>query len=145
MKILYLAGPIHGILYEEAVRWRDEVSDMLSYDGFECLNPLRGKAFLADHADAVSDHYDHPLASGKAIVERDLYDIERSNFFLLNTIGVNEASTGSLVELGYARCLGLPIVTVLDKRSRWDRAWVREPSSYVVETLDEAITVLRTL
>ncbi len=146
MRKVYLAGPINGLTVSQATTWRNHAALLLEYTDFECIDPLRGKISMHADGDRPMDGYDILFSHEKSVISRDLYDIDRADVFLLNTIWANSDSVGSLVELGYAKCRNIPIVTVINGEGPWANcAWVREPSTFIAESLEDATDIIRTL
>jgi len=146
MRRVYLAGPINGLTVSQATAWRNHAALLLEYTDFECIDPLRGKISMHADGDRLMDGYDNLFSDDKSVIARDLYDIDRADVLLLNTRWANSASLGSLVELGYAKCRNIPIVTVIDNEGPWAHsAWVRVLSTFIAESLEDATDIIRTL
>lgn len=113
MKHVYLAGPIVGLTYEDAMGWRVRAAVELETAGIRSFNPLRGKKKW-DGVDHLTNYHDggHGLTP-EQLVNRDLYDIRRSDVVLvnlLNLLNVPPTPIGTLIEIGYAHGLGKPLV-----------------------------------
>jgi len=104
-KTLYLAGTMVGFTYEEAKAWRDEVVESSRAMGldFHFLSPLRGKEGLAGTTITTTADVEAkivPIASPKAILQRDSHDVTTSDGIIVNFLGVTTLSIGTLVEIG---------------------------------------------
>lgn len=110
-KYIYLAGPITGLSYVAATDWREDPALLqhLTRHGWTALSPMRGKDYLKG-ARELAGVFDE----GRAAVERDCFDIRRSQAILVNLLGAERVSIGTVAEMGYARALDKHIVTVMD-------------------------------
>lgn len=139
-RYVYLAGPITGRTFDEAIDWRRNFdADVWGFDsGWECLSPMRGK-----EAFRIRGPLPSTFDEGRAAVLRDLYDIRRCDAVLVNLVGADRVSIGSMCELGYANALGKFIIVA---RSHSDtvheHVFVAELASQIVPTLANAIDVL---
>ena len=146
MPAVYLAGPISHETYDDVTEWRNQVTVRLVQIGFRVLNPMRGKEALRDVGLLKPTGYAaEGILSGKSLVRRDLGDIVAADAVIINFAGAREKSLGSIAELGYARGKGKHVVVVMSADDIHDHIFVHELADVVVETLDEAISWLRTL
>jgi len=142
---IYLSGPISGCTYKEATEWRQEAARSLV--PFRCLDPMRGKteAMLIGVLDtdlSWADHILSPLTRPRNFYNRDFNDIKQSNLMLMNLQGAKKVSIGSMVEVGWASALGIPIVAVLDfTKSNHD--FIYQASVDFFETLDKAVEFIK--
>lgn len=142
---LYLAGPMAGLTYDEAGDWRLYVASRMPHY-IKCLSPLRGKDFLAKHESITTGQYTfHPLATDKGLTRRDLFDVNRSRVVLMNLLGAKSVSIGTMIELGAIKFQTgkLVVVAMEPEGNLHDHPMVRESADYVVNTLDEAIDIVR--
>ena len=98
--VIYLAGPITGLYYDEATDWRAPQSDFvarLEALGWEVRSPMRDKEEFKIKG-RLSPYFDE----GDAAVRRDLQDIRDAAIVLLNVKGAERVSLGSMAEMGYA-------------------------------------------
>lgn len=79
---IYLAGPIRGLSYDEAVGWREKVKQMLPR-GIETLSPMRKKEMLAGEKE-IKGQYDGPLYCPRGFVTRDRFDVQRCDLVIMN-------------------------------------------------------------
>ena len=143
MRTVYLAGPIKGRKYSDAVYWRNIAETRLSLRGIESLSPMRYKEELSFIIGELPDSDEHrPLTSSKGITARDRFDVMRCDAVLMNLIGVDVVSIGSMIEIGWADILRKPIFTVMTVENVHWHSMVRECSSFVVPTLDQAIELI---
>ena len=114
---VYLSGPITGLLYKDAVAWTDYAKEELAKDGINGYRPLRGKEFLKDYKELDAQGYldANPLGTPKGIVGRDRYDVHTSDCILVNLLGAQRVSIGTVFEIAWAEWLYKPIVLVMEK------------------------------
>jgi nucleoside 2-deoxyribosyltransferase len=141
MQVVYLAGPISGLKYEEATQWRHYSKIMLR--PCETVSPLRG-------ADTQPEKYFNPngerWTSMKAIFNRDHYDVMNCDALLINFIGAKTVSKGTLMEIAWAHAYRKPMVMAIEGPSNpnWD-VFIMEAVPFVEHTLDDAIQTIRLL
>lgn len=141
---VYLAGPIKGLTYTDAVGWRRVAAEHLARFGIEVLSPLRFKQELLPANEAIIDSYDHhPLTTARGITARDRFDVGRCDIVLACFLGAKTASAGTAVEFGWADLLRKPIVMVIEPSGNpFDHPMMREIAAYRVETLEEALELV---
>lgn len=151
MKKCYLAGPITGLSYAECTAWRDEVSVALLRDGIDCFSPMRFKQYLA--GEQVIDHtYPREVMScQRGIMTRDHHDVITADCVLVNLLGCTPAGTnrvtvGTVQEMAWAWDRRIPVVCVMEPSGNvHDHPMVRETIGFRVETLDQAVQVVRSI
>jgi nucleoside 2-deoxyribosyltransferase len=139
MKCVYLAGPITGLTYDEAVGWREDVAGALLDEGWRVRSPMRAKEHLRTDTPLI-DTFD----GGRAAFLRDLWDIDHCDAVLAN-FGVHadgNVSVGTVSEIGYAYAQSKWIVAVMDEGSPYNRLFLREMASAVVPSLEDGVAVL---
>lgn len=146
MSLVYLAGPITGLSFGEAADWREHAVKSLSQENIKGLSPLRCKEYLM--AEKVLDvKYDQfVLSTGKGITTRDRWDCLRCDALLVNLLGAEKVSIGTMMELGWASSHNKPIVLCIeDQGNIHDHAMVREVCGFVVNSLDHGLEVVKAL
>lgn len=140
---VYLAGPIAGCSWDEAMDWRAYTRDWLenAYD-VEVVNPLRCEEYLQGSKKLPSTNAEwaalsKPTSNAHAITVRSHWDAIRVDVVLANFKLAETVSLGSCFELAWAWSARVPCVVVLDKLH--DHPFVRETAYVVVDSLDEAI------
>jgi nucleoside 2-deoxyribosyltransferase len=142
MKI-YLAGPISHTSYGEATDWRQEVAERLSEH--TCLSPMRGKSYLSSE-ECIADSYEGtPLSCSRGIITRDHWDSSRCDLMLVNLLGAERVSIGTMIELGWAYAYRKPVIVVMEEGGLHDHAMVREIIGFWVRTVDQAIHTVKML
>lgn len=141
--LVYGAGPITGLTYEGATGWREEASrslTALSGGRIELLDPMRHKDYLADQT-SLADTYDETvLSSQRGIYGRDRLDCLRSDLVLVNLLGAQKVSIGTVMEIAWADSRKIPIVLAMERDGNpHDHAMLREACYWRVTTIDEAV------
>jgi hypothetical protein len=129
--MVYCAGPIEGLTYEQMSGWRTKVKQDPRLEG-RILDPCDREAFHTQVGDQVQ------LA--KRIVFLDELDIRRSRVVLMNLSQMDELGLrcwGSICELTYAYHIGVPVVLVLPKPT--DHPFVLTYATEIHYDLDSAI------
>jgi hypothetical protein len=127
--IIYLAGGIHGLTFDEANDWRDDADYTLRRAGHEVLSPMRGRLWKG--ADEQSQF------SPNEIVHRDLIDIAMANVLLVEYECGDRAYTGTTCEMWEAYRTGKAIVVMVGDREAWS-PWLDYIATKVVRSWDEA-------
>ena len=145
-KLVYLAGPISNISYENSNNWREyAITTLKESYGLVGLSPMRCKEYLAgDKSIDPSGHEDKVLCTHKAITSRDRLDCNRAGIILMNMLGHGERdfSAGSCIEMGWADAARIPIILVTEKDSRYiNHAMIKDVCSFVTDNLDEALSI----
>jgi nucleoside 2-deoxyribosyltransferase len=155
-RYIYFAGPITDLTYDEANDWRAKWTHEYRELGLTALSPLRGKEHLRDKG-VLAGVFDE----GDAAVERDCFDIRRSEIVLANFEDAERVSIGTCMEIAYAWSIGRHVVTVLPgataasfaglgiNTSRaanpHDHIFVTHMSSVVVPSMDAAFAWIANL
>lgn len=142
---IYLAGPMNGLTWREALEWRARVERELG-SSWQLINPVR--------AQIDEDKLDEPIGSqvrnegvyvdlhltATGICAQDEFFIDQSDWILANFVGASRTSIGSVWELGYAWGKGKKIMSVLTPGDvLHDHPFVRRRSHVFTQNLDEAI------
>lgn len=146
-KLVYLAGPITGLTYEDArFGWRQEFKNLL-HPHLNVLSPMRHELHLAEQGTIEDvDYPDNPLNTSRGIVTKDRMDIRRASVFVACLLGAKSVSVGTLIECGWANAYGLPIVVVVeDEGNCHDRLFLREIADYRVNGVVDATSIVNGL
>ncbi len=151
MSTVYLAGPITGLNYKGCTDWRQSAADELNKVGIKALSPMRAKSYL-ERLDKISGHgrdYAHmgPMSTSQGVVTRDRFDTQKScSVVLMNLLGAERVSIGTMVELGWADSARVPVVLAMEETGNvHDHMFVRQLAGYVVGTLEEALAVVQAI
>jgi nucleoside 2-deoxyribosyltransferase len=157
MKTVYLAGPITGLTYEGATDWRDYAKKKLAQFNILGVSPMRGKEFLRGlssmpSGDQAKGTDRHGLSLPHGFVARDRLDVRRADAVLMNLLGAERVSIGTMVEIGWADAFLKPVVLVMEPLfvskngleasvggNIHEHGFVRELTQYHNEDLDTAI------
>ena len=85
------------------------------------------------------------MTSAKAINRRDYFDCTRSTLVLVNLEGTERVSIGTVMEIAWAYQAKIPTIVVCPKGNIHHHVMLDECSTYQVETLDEAIALVKVL
>lgn len=148
-KKVYLTGPIGGSTYEEAQNWRMDLDYMLqnsSNGAIRGYSPLRGKGALKHEGPLTTSAYPFfsPLATSKAILSRDFNDCRTADLIIANFLEQDSAappSLGTIMEIGFAYALQVPILAISKDKSRntmAKHAMIISAVGFWAESLNEA-------
>jgi nucleoside 2-deoxyribosyltransferase len=143
--LVYLAGGIAGLSGERATRWRDAARAHLWERDIEALDPMRAKHSL-DRAPHIStDFHDYAgrgaFFTSRGIMARDHSDVLRCDALLVNLLGLEHPSMGTIMELGWAYTRQKPVVVAIEASGNPhdNHPMLHEAMPFRVTTLDEAI------
>lgn len=152
MKTVYLAGPIAGHSYLGATEWRDNVIADLAAVGIKGLSPMRAKDYLKNvESDvgfsATCEEYGalSPLSGPRGIMTRDRFDATRCDVLLVNLIGAQKVSVGTVMEIAWADLVRTPIVVAMEPGNPHEHAMVNEAIGFRCGSLDEALHVVKAI
>jgi nucleoside 2-deoxyribosyltransferase len=112
---VYLAGPITGLSYDDAVDWRKKAKSYLKEFNINAFSPLRGKEFLSHIKEFKRTGYDiHPLSTNRGIMTRDRFDCTNADVLLVNFLGAQTVSIGTVMEIAWADAHRIPIVCCME-------------------------------
>ena len=138
--LLYCAGAITGISYAGSTDWREYVSKQLP-PFITAVSPMRGKKYLSKEVSVKASYEDIPLSSQKGIMTRDRMDVMRCDMILVNLLGTEKVSIGSVMEVAWADAFRKPVILIMEKDNLHSHPMLREAAGFVVSDLDEAITI----
>lgn len=142
---VYLAGPISGLSYAGSVDWRQQAIDELSPDIIG-LSPMRRKQYLASETTIGDSHENHVLSCSRGITTRDQFDCTRSDAVLVNLLGSQRVSIGTVMEIAWADANRIPVILVMEETGNiHDHAMIRECIGFRVSTLEQGIGVAKAL
>lgn len=119
--IVYLAGPIGGLTWDEATRWRTHVADLLQ--PLNCLSPLRdtddGRSLRSSHhvtdGGRLTNEGKDTAIPFQELFERDKDDCcFKAQFVFFNYLNAKKVSIGTNCELAWCEALSIPRVVVIE-------------------------------
>lgn len=153
MNTVYLAGPISGLNFEGATEWRERVIGELAAANIKGLSPMRAKDYLRDAYDAAGgfsatcEEYGHlsPLSGPRGIMTRDRFDATRCDVLLVNLLGAERVSVGTIMEIAWADLCRTPIVVAIEPGNVHEHAMVDQAIGFRCGTLEEAVHVVKAI
>lgn len=150
MKTVYLAGPISGLSYGGCTDWREFASNNLQKVGIVGFSPMRAKDYLAGlkTISSTGEDYAHMsvMSTSRGVITRDRYDSQHCDLVLVNLLGAERVSIGTMIELGWADSVRTPIVCAIEPKGNiHEHMMVSELIGYRVPTLEEALDVCRAI
>jgi nucleoside 2-deoxyribosyltransferase len=146
---VYLAGPIKGLNYDEAVTWRETAKKQLKEAGIDAFSPMRAKNYLKNdkNIDSSDSNYSmYPLSVPPAVVCRDMNDCTKRDALIVYLKGAKAVSIGTVCEIAWAAQARIPIVLVMEKEGNpHEHMFVRQLCNFQVESLDEAIFCIKAI
>lgn len=145
MKV-YLAGAISGLNYDESEDWRIQVKQMLSEYRIIGYSPLRKKEFLKGRGVIEGSYSDAPLSTARGIMTRDHNDVKTSDAVLVNLLGADRISVGTVMEMAFCYAYRIPVVLVCeDDNIHWQHPFIQEAVGYKVNTLEEGVDTVASI
>jgi len=153
LSLVYLAGPISELSYDDCTGWREYAKKELAKAGITGLNPLRAKEYLQNETsmpDAVGQmKSDHPLAhvlsSRKGITTRDRWDCTRCDVVIANLLGAKKPSIGTCMEIAWADLNRIPVILVEEEGGFHDHAMIADCVGFTVPNLEQALELAKAL
>ncbi len=139
---VYLAGPITGCSYKGATDWR--TAAQLALSPIIATSPMREKHYLEGESflDAMGSGK-HSLSDPRAITARDRFDCINADVLLVNLLGAETISAGTMIELGWADLKRIPIVLCMEDDGIHNHAMVNSLIDFRATTLDDGILLVR--
>ena len=147
---VYLAGPISGCSYKGCVDWRKAAIEELAMYGIHGVSPMRGKEYLSHLSNISPDGTDYAhlgvLSLPRGVITRDRFDTMRSSVVLMNLLGAERVSIGTMMELAWADAARIPVVCAMEATGNvHEHMMVNEAIGYKVPTLDEALHIVKAM
>ncbi len=137
-KAIFLAGPLTGISYNDALEWRKYVERRLPPDVI-AFSALRGKDYVEREAVLKDAYPDHLLSTPQGTIARDRFDVSRCDALFVNFLKADRVSIGTIMEMAWADALRIPIILAMENGNIHDHAFVRQVAAFITDDLDEAI------
>jgi len=136
--LIYLAGPIAELDYDDATSWRQQVIDSLD-PAIKGLSPLRGKEYLKDKGTLVGTFDEWPLSTQRGIYARDKFDCLRSDLLFVNLLGTKKVSIGTVMEISWAAQNNTPIILMREEGNIHEHPMINEACPFIVDNILDAI------
>jgi len=141
--IVYTAGPISGLGYDEVVNRYKIRAKILQNMGYEILCPMTGKDYLRNELEFRASGYAHPASTNHAIIERDRWMVGKSDIIHVDLTNAPEkASIGSCMELAWAYELRKHTLIIMQEENTHRHAFVLEAADIVFTTVEESYDYL---
>lgn len=147
---VYLAGPITGLTFDGATDWRAYAKQKLNDVGLRSLSPLRAQEHLRSvgvlTADCAGYGEMSALTTPRGIFIRDRFDATTCNVVLVNLLGAERVSQGSIVEISWAHWCRIPVIVAMERQGNLhDHIMITEQIDFRVPSLDDALTVVKAI
>lgn len=146
---LYLAGPMSGLTWRQALEWRKQATDIL-HTHWRIINPVRHQVSVEQLDEIIpcgvqDDSHTalHLCATG--LCAQDEFYIDQSDWLLCNYLDAVRPSFGTVWEQGYAWGRNKHILSVIEPGSLHDHPFVRRRSHVFTPNLDDAIQYFVTI
>lgn len=144
---VYLAGPIKGLQYDDAVTWRQHAADDLAPE-IVAYSPMRGKSTLRNSEPLGAEYLDESgslLISPAAIYGRDHNDVATADLVIAYLVGASTVSIGTVSEIAWCHAYRKPLVVVEVEGGLHWHPFVTQPALTVVGSIEDAIKVARSV
>jgi nucleoside 2-deoxyribosyltransferase len=147
---VYLCGPISGLDYDDSTTWRNQAATVLAEAGITAYSPMRAKEMTRAWGEKITPARsmagEHPLLTSKGIMCRDYTDCTRADALLVNFLGAQTVSLGSIMELAWAFHLHIPVVCAGEADNiNVAHPMAHEAINFRVDTLSEGIDLIKTI
>jgi nucleoside 2-deoxyribosyltransferase len=143
---VYLAGPISGLNYDGATKWRDDAIAVLADAGIKGLSPMRAKEYLAgeEDLDKNCERYGalNVMSSPRGITTRDRFDATRCDVLFVNLLNADRVSIGTMFEIAWADAARIPVVCVMEPGNVHEHAMLSEMIGCRVSTVEEGLAIV---
>lgn len=135
--LVYLAGPVDGVQRQEALDWREDVSQRLNKAGISTFSPAHAFSVVYFNNNSPSNK-----ATARAVTEINRYAISQSSV-VLAYLPKDRITIGTIREIEYAISIGKPVVVLVE---RTDTPFLSLYDTIQVSNWDEAVgAVIETL
>ncbi len=146
----YLAGPITGLTHDESVDWRDYAKGRLAEDDSNIVgySPMRAKEYLRE-VGVISGrpeaYDDYILSSAKGIMYRDSWDCATADLILVNFMGAEKISVGTVMEIAMGWAYRKPVVIAMEDSNPHHHPMLDVAAGWICPDLDYAIDIARAI
>ena len=118
MKV-YLAGSITGKSQDDATGWREYAEKYLLHLGIHGYSPMRGAAYVNGTNNLTEEEkkkfHAQDIDSIVGINVRDFNDCKTADAILVNLLGAQKVSIGTVMEIAWARAFQIPVIIIMEK------------------------------
>src|SRR5690606_27011016 len=107
--LVYLAGPIDGVQRQEALDWREDVSQRLNQAGISTFSPAHAFSVVYFGGNNPSNE-----ATARAVTKINRYAIGQSSV-VLAYLPKDRITIGTIREIEYAVSIGKPVVVLVER------------------------------
>jgi hypothetical protein len=147
--LVYLAGPITGQDYEGCTDWREKTIAEFADVGIRAISPMRGKEYLKGigKISGTGEEYAHmsPISLPRGVTTRDRWDATRCDVLLVNLLGAERVSIGTMFEIAWADLSRTPIVCCIEKDNCHRHMMLNQMIGYDVDNLEEAVHIIKAM
>ena len=148
-KMIYLAGPITDLTYDEArYGWRQEFASLMP-EHIHCNSPMRGKEMLKNFGVLTSGkgYPDDAMTSSEGITSRDFNDVRTCDAMIACFLeSGGRLSGGTFMEYGFAHALQKPIIGIGPANDpNLQHLMAQRVLGWQVSTLEEASNIVTLL
>jgi nucleoside 2-deoxyribosyltransferase len=128
--LVYLAGPVDGVQRQEALDWREDISQRLNQAGVSTFSPAHAFSVAHFGGDSSSNK-----ATARAVTEINRYTISQSSV-VLAYLPKDRVTIGTIREIEYAVSTGKLVVVLIE---RTDVSFLSLYDTIQVFNWDEAV------
>jgi nucleoside 2-deoxyribosyltransferase len=142
---VYLAGPITGCSFNGCTDWRNSVIEQLAIYNIRGLSPMRAKGYLSQEKKITGSYEDKVMSCARGIITRDRFDTMRCDVLLVNFLGAQKVSIGTVMEIAWADAHRTPIICAIENPvtseadNIHDHPMIREAVGFRVSSLQDAV------
>lgn len=107
--LVYLAGPVDGVQRQEALDWRESVSQCLNQAGVSTFSPAHAFSVVYFGSNSPSNK-----ATAQAVTEINRYAISQSSV-VLAYLPKDRITIGTIREIEYAISISKPVVVLVER------------------------------
>jgi nucleoside 2-deoxyribosyltransferase len=133
--LVYLAGPVDGVQRQEALDWRENVSQRLNQADISTFSPAHAFSVVYSCGNSLPNK-----VTARAVTEINRYAISQSSV-VLAYLPKDRITIGTIREIEYAVSIGKPVVVLVE---RTDISFLSLYDTIQVSDWDEAVEALLT-
>jgi len=107
--LVYLAGPVDGVQRQEALDWRENVSQRLNQADISTFSPAHAFSVVYSGGNSLPNK-----VTARAVTEINRYAISQSSV-VLAYLPKDRTTIGTIREIEYAVSIGKPVVVLVER------------------------------